>query len=411
VPFFISFIAMMTKPRYFPILDSLRFLASVGVVVSHSTVFFRSSLSRHDPGAALFFPPVVEDAGYFSVVFFYTLSGFLITYLLLKEKENTGTIAVRNFYIRRALRIWPLYYTIILLSFFVFPHLIAGHPGRGTGPWMGPFLLYLFFLPNVAVLGGFYLASCFHTYTIGYEEQFYLFWPLLLRKARRSLGYVLAGLYLLPWGADLIRVRVVAGEPALSPGAHFAGQVLNFISLSNLPAFAAGTAAALLYLGYFGAGRRVLAFAGSRLCRYGLMGGILLLLYFTVPGPPGYANGVSVLFALLILNLVVSGAQGGWIGAALAKGGRISYGIYMYHVAVLIFVSFFMARFHIGSPGRPMLSYLAYLAVSFGVLLPTAFVSRRYLEGYFLRRKGLFEPDAAIGGRVGQVGQGGGGGT
>jgi peptidoglycan/LPS O-acetylase OafA/YrhL len=309
---------MMTKPRYFPILDSLRFLASVGVVVSHSTVFFRSS------GPVFFFPPVVEDAGYFSVVFFYTLSGFLITYLLLKEREDTGTIAVRNFYIRRALRIWPLYYTIILLSFFVFPHLILGHPGRDSGPWVGPFLLYLFFLPNVAVLGGFYLASCFQTYTIGYEEQFYLFWPLLLRKARRSLGYVLAGLYLLPWAADVIRARVVAGKPELSTGTHLAGQVLNFICLSNLPAFAAGTAAALIYLG---GGKRLLAFAGNRLWRSVLTGGILVLLCLTVPGPPGYGNGVSALFALLILNLVASGVQGGWIGAVLAKGGRISYGI------------------------------------------------------------------------------------
>jgi peptidoglycan/LPS O-acetylase OafA/YrhL len=379
---------MMTKPRYFPILDSLRFLASVGVVVSHSTVFFRSS------GPALFFPLVVEDAGYFSVLFFYTLSGFLITYLLLKERGDTGTIAVRNFYIRRALRIWPLYYTIILLSFFVFPHLIPGHPGRDSGPWVGPFLLYLFFLPNAAVLGGFYMASCFHTYTIGYEEQFYLFWPLLLRKARRSLGYVLAGLYLLPWAADVIRARVVAGKPELSTGTNLAGQVLNFISLSNLPAFAAGTAAALIYLG---GGKRLLAFAGNRLWRYVLTGGILVPLCFTVPGPPGYGNGVSALFALLILNLVASGVQGGWIGAVLAKGGRISYGTYMYHVAVLIFVAFFMARWHIGFPGRPMLTYLCYLAVSFGVLLPTAAISRRYLEGYFLRRKELFEPNGAMG--------------
>jgi len=122
------------------------------------------------------------------------------------------------------------------------------------------------------------------------------------------------------------------------------------------------------------------------------VGGIFLLLYFTVPGPPGYVHGISVLFALLILNLVVSGVQGGWIGTVMARGGRISYGIYMYHVAVLIFVSFCMERWHIGFPGRPMLSYLGYLAASFGVLLPTAAISRRYLEGYFLRRKKLFEP-------------------
>jgi len=77
----------VTKPGYFPILDNLRFLASAGVFLAHSVVFFSF------PGAVFGFPVFLKDAGYYGVIFFYTLSGFLITYLLMKEKRRTGTIA------------------------------------------------------------------------------------------------------------------------------------------------------------------------------------------------------------------------------------------------------------------------------------------------------------------------------
>lgn len=390
---------MMTRPQYFPILDALRFLASLSVFVAHSVAFFhlpgvvRGGLPG-DVQTVLSFPLFITDAGYFGVIFFYTLSGFLITYLLLKEKENTGRIAVKDFYIRRALRIWPLYYGIVLLSFFVFPYLLPSHPAQGIGEWERPFLLYLLFLPNVAVLGGFYLATCFHTYTIGYEEQFYLFWPLLLRKAGRGLGYLLAGLFVLPWGLDLLRVRIGAPGALFSmSGVELARWVLTFVSLSNLPAFVAGAAAAVVYLR---GGRKLQAVAGSKLWRWVLTAAILSLMYFTVPGGPGYVNGVSVLFAMLIVHLVLSGARGGKVGALLARGGKISYGIYIFHASVLIFVSYCLTRAHIGSADRPLAAYILYLAVAFVLLLLTGALSYRYFERYFLRKKWRWEPWATL---------------
>ena len=59
--------------------------------------------------------------GYLGVDFFFVLSGFLITYLILKEKEQTGKINVKDFYIRRFLRIWPLYFAVIVFSLIIIP--------------------------------------------------------------------------------------------------------------------------------------------------------------------------------------------------------------------------------------------------------------------------------------------------
>ena len=374
----------MTKPGYFPVLDCLRFLASMCVFLAHSVVFFQP------PGARLYFGNFIEDAGYFGVVFFYTLSGFLITYLLMKEKKSTGTIAIKNFYMRRALRIWPLYYGIVFLSFFVFPYLIPGHSAGAMGNWKGSFLLYLLFLPNIAVFTGFSPDTCFHTYTIGYEEQFYIFWPLVIRKAGRYFGYGLAGLFFLPLILEVIHLWIIAhGLPVAPRIAYLIRSVLSFINYSNMPAFIAGGMAAFLYL----EGReKLLKVVGKKIWGYLLTAVILGLMYFTIPGRLGYVNGVSVIFAFLILHAALSNAGGGRISSVLARGGKISYGIYIYHPVVLIFVNSLMIRGHIGSPGWPLLTYIIYLIASLGLLLLTAAASYKYFEQFFLRRKRQFQP-------------------
>jgi peptidoglycan/LPS O-acetylase OafA/YrhL len=372
----------VAKPVYFPILDSLRFLASAAVFLAHSVVFFKF------PGGELHFSDFIKDAGYYGVVFFYTLSGFLITYLLLKEKKNMGTIAVKDFYIRRALRIWPLYYLIVFLSFFVFPYLIPGHPAGGMGNWKIPFLLYMLFLPNVAALRGYYLSTCFHTYTIGYEEQFYLFWPLILRKAGRHFGTLLVGLFILPLVLEIAHLQIIAhGLPLPGKIAYGVRSVLSFINYSNMSAFIAGAIAAFLFLK---GGKKLQAIGGKKIWGWLLTGVVLVLMCFTIPEGLGYVNVVSILFSSLILNLVLSGAGGGKIGLILARGGKISYGIYIYHPVVLIFVSFCMAKGHMVFAGRPMLTYLLYLTLSFALLLAVAAVSYKYFEQFFLRKKRRF---------------------
>lgn len=98
---------------YFPGLNGLRAIAALVVIVWHADIFI-VSFSLADFG--------LKQSGLagYAVNLFFVLSGFLITYLLMVEKEKTGTIDVKKFYMRRVLRIWPLYYVSILISFNVF---------------------------------------------------------------------------------------------------------------------------------------------------------------------------------------------------------------------------------------------------------------------------------------------------
>ena len=85
--------------------------------------------------------------GDIGVNFFFVLSGFLITFLLLSERQFTGRIAIAAFYMRRVLRIWPLYFVVVLIGFVVFPWLKA-HFGETTSHEPAQLWYYLVFLAN-----------------------------------------------------------------------------------------------------------------------------------------------------------------------------------------------------------------------------------------------------------------------
>ncbi len=117
--------------------------------------------------------------GWMGVDLFFVLSGFLITGILLDTKQSNGYF--KNFYARRCLRIWPLYYSSIFLMFVIIPLL---RPSDGhiifqrSGPWWAfPFYLQNFLVPSPAGAAG--LLGV--TWSLAVEEQFYLVWPLIVR--------------------------------------------------------------------------------------------------------------------------------------------------------------------------------------------------------------------------------------
>ncbi len=165
------------KIVFFPNLDGLRFFAFFSVFLAHSfyttnQLFLNSEIYKN----VVF----ITSRGILGVNFFFVLSGFLITYLLLVEKEKNGTVNVKYFYFRRFLRIWPLYYAVVLFGFFVLPvvYFLVGKDLITPGE----IFLYLTFLSNfdktttTAILGV--------LWSISVEEQFYLVWPLLFRYVR-----------------------------------------------------------------------------------------------------------------------------------------------------------------------------------------------------------------------------------
>lgn len=164
----------MTVTRfYLPALDGLRFVAFLAVFVAHAGPKGLSRVSWLGPlGPAL---DVVTSAGLFGVDLFFVLSAYLITGLLLREAEARGQINIGAFYLRRALRIWPLYYVALALTVFVVPHLITDD---------FPFahaIAFALFAGNwsTVVLGGPDSVAA-PLWSVSVEEQFYLVWPLFL---------------------------------------------------------------------------------------------------------------------------------------------------------------------------------------------------------------------------------------
>lgn len=179
------------KP-FFPHLDALRFLAFFAVYVEHfSLAGFSFSESDSFKGLRETF----FYRGYLGVSLFFVISGFLITVLLLQEWKNHGSINIKNFYIRRALRIWPLYFTVLLIGFLWMPIVNPVYASDTANPWY-----YLFFAANFnSVLQGLPANPVLiPMWSLSVEEQFYLLFPLLLfllrgRNLLIGLGLMIAG--------------------------------------------------------------------------------------------------------------------------------------------------------------------------------------------------------------------------
>ena len=147
----------------------------------------------------------VAKSGAAGVDLFFALSAFLITSILLREREETGGISLRRFYLRRVLRIWPLYFLLIALG-VVLAHTMATQ----SLPWYYV-AGYLLFAGNwVHAVFGRPESICSPLWTVSIEEQFYLIWPLLMKMLTRR-GMIVAAHRYLPAG-DRKPYRLYAGR-------------------------------------------------------------------------------------------------------------------------------------------------------------------------------------------------------
>lgn len=194
-----AFASVEKEKIFFPNLDGLRFFSFFAVFLYHTYLTFFNNIKDTHPEAY----GVVEFLfrnGNLGVNFFFVLSGFLITYLLIKEKEIKGTIHVPNFYIRRILRIWPLFYLCVFIGFVVFPVIkkfTGGVPNEIANP-----LYYVFFANNFDFMHSWPVkpdATILSVlWSVAVEEQFYLTWPVILRFVPyRFYKYVFASIMLL----------------------------------------------------------------------------------------------------------------------------------------------------------------------------------------------------------------------
>ncbi len=168
----------MKKKIYFENLDGLRFFCFLSVFFFHS---FHTELQEIKEANIYFLvKKEIFGNGDLGVNFFFVLSGFLITYLLIAEKKLNGQIDLKSFWVRRILRIWPLFYACVFFGFIIFPQLKI-HFGQIPNENANPFY-YLAFInnfdymwkgvPDSSILG--------ILWSVAIEEQFYLLWPVIL---------------------------------------------------------------------------------------------------------------------------------------------------------------------------------------------------------------------------------------
>ena len=177
-----AFASVEKEKIFFPNLDGLRFFSFFAVFLYHTYLTFFNNIKEVHPGAYSITEFLFKN-GNLGVNFFFVLSGFLITYLLIKEREFKGTIHVPNFYVRRILRIWPLFYLCVFIGFIIFPiikKMSGGIPNEGANP-----LYYIFFANNFDFMHSWPTkpdATILSVlWSVAVEEQFYLTWPVILR--------------------------------------------------------------------------------------------------------------------------------------------------------------------------------------------------------------------------------------
>ena len=269
---------MTSKTRFYrPELDALRFFAFLCVFAFH-----RMDYVAIDPATQ----PVsyaIGTAGAFGVPVFFLLSSFLIVELLLRERKQTGSIHIRSFYMRRILRIWPLYFA----SFF---GLVAlGHFLPNVGPkTYGSWAAFLLFAGNWYIVRHGWIAGPIDPlWSIAVEEQFYIAVPLLARfGGRKLLGILSFVLIVVSYLTSVHYARLVySGE---------SGQWVN--SWFQFQFFAAGALLAMALHGRvprWPMGLRAIAFLAAAGCwLYAVMG----------PGVKSYDA-----------HTTVAGAIGGWL--------------------------------------------------------------------------------------------------
>ena len=341
----------------------------------------------------------VAGAGWVGVDMFFVLSGFLITRILRNSRESPAFF--RNFYARRALRIWPLYYLIVAFAFFGTRLLPAG---LQVGTPLLPY--YLTFTQNLVGSIGFGPWAVAVTWSLAIEEQFYLAFPICVRflDRKRLLGVLLVLLLAMPLG------RFVALNRGVSPNTVY---MTTWFRLDTL---AAGALAALFVESSLrsrverlcGPASAFALTAGAILCFTVFDGDILILEQSAIAG--FRAAAFSITFSLLAIGfaafVVLAASDRALVlrhilrNRALRALGRISFGVYLIH-GIAIVLSQHFVRAWLNSTGMPSKLVTACVAITaLGSSLLLAAISWRFLEEPILRLRRFFPAQGTMASRA-----------
>lgn len=343
-------------------LDSLRAIAALIVVWGHIELL----KEWNGVQATAYWGP----GGQYAVILFFVLSGFLITYLIVKERQKYGDFSFKKFYIRRALRIWPLYYLILALSYIFF--MPNGVPTRTL-------VLNLLTFSNIppALKSGWEGSP--QVWSIGVEEQFYLFWPLVLYFVPKKwmnvfmISFIVVYTIMFPHGLNWLNTMTIKNETLYT-------FVLGLFAKTKFNCMAIGG-----FLGY--------NLAMDKKWLKPLYENKIIVISSFVLAFGIWISGTrfgffsyevySIFFGLMIVGLVRNNFFN-IDNKVTSFLGKISYGIYMYHWMVLLIFIEFLPKNHL------FYNEIIYiLGGSFTILI--SWISYNTYEKFFLNMKKKFE--------------------
>ena len=392
--------------KYFKNLDGLRFLAAFAVIIGHSQSLILKKGVR-------VFSPFANKLANFGVDFFFVLSGFLISYLLLREIDKTGKINIRYFYYRRFLRIWPVYFAYGLIALAVGKFFIDWFnyaPTYSHDYSFKDYLYNIFFLGTFSInfqafLGYHRPVSSLmvgHFWSLGIEEQFYLIWAPSMYLFRKNTWLLILLFIAIGWYFNTIPLEKVSQYSefhinftvnrffhfglgaALAwliryfPFIEMKGYLLKKISVftppsvlkSIKPEYILQTPLMITQLWFLWQSADYL-FGDTYSLKERLFNGWVSVGIIVVA-----IMEYSLLFFLMLEN------------KALKYLGKISFGIYIYHLLSVHLADKLLEMNGITVNNDKFAIYLVLISTVFSVL--TAAISYQYFEKYFLNLKSKF---------------------
>ncbi len=372
--------SLQKQKIFFPNLDGLRFFCFISVFLYHSfATDYNDIKATKIYGWAKY---IIAANGNLGVNFFFVLSGFLITYLLLVEKQKFENIKVGNFYLRRMLRIWPLFYFCVFFGFVIFPKLklILGQVPNETAhlsyylSFLNNFDFIKNGLPDASVLG--------ILWSVAIEEQFYFFWPLIIFFIPyKYFIHSFTAIIIVSFGFryanahnDLIlEMHTLSCISDMTVGALFALLVFRFNNLKtlieNAPKWIWGVLYSLVFIGYFF--RKEIFYHNDFLFALDRL-------------------AMSILFALVILeqNFAKKSLFKLSRFKLISKLGTYTYGLYCLHMIGILIAAKGLAKLGWNKNVYQVVFLEGGLSLLFTIIL--AMVSFHLFESRFLKLKDRF---------------------
>lgn len=368
---------MTNSKKYFDNLDASRFFAFIIVFLGHAFITANPEIKSSNEFQFIYhWGKIIGKLG---LEYFFVLSSFLISWIILEEKKTTNSFNIKNFLIRRALRVWPLYFFIVFIGFFLSFMARLLEIEVSTIP---PFQYFGLFIINFYIIehGSNFLFFLAFFWSISIEEQFYLFWSILIKYLKVNLLQISTALIII----SLIFRSVIHNNDAQ----------LYFNTLSVLGNF--GVGGLLAYISFFN--KKIFQQLVSLKKKYFILLYFLLILSIVFYHQLHEYTIITV-FYRLFFSIIISFYiidQAFCVKKIFNPGkskilnhlGKISYGLYCFHGVVITILIKALEQFSFTET-----YWHVFLIYPIIILIATIFISHisfKYFENYFLKLKSKF---------------------